>query len=180
MRKRLAILLALCLSTVMAVGVIGSGAQFTFEGTAVQKTTVEVLHFTLSSTTPGATVVGDTVTCPWKGIKVSQTWDPADQITCNVTVTNTGTMAPENLSVLVTGVAELPMNVGAFAISEATLHPTPLALTGALQPVKTLLAPIANVNSFDFVMSWGVYTPELTNSDMGRGLTVTYQINSAQ
>jgi hypothetical protein len=185
LRKRIALLLGIGLTFIMAFGVLGSGAGLTFTGTASQTLTVGQMTIEVTSTTPGATVVmtatGPQVNCPAFFISTSSSPFPTGGPTCNVTLNSTGTIAPLNLSVLMQSTTT-GANLGSFQVSPTGLPGmTPKTLSAGLTSLGIASPPVFPV-SIDLPIAWGwpAGLDDLTNSDMGKAVTVSYQFNIAQ
>jgi hypothetical protein len=179
-RKRISILLVLSLSAIMAYGVIGSGAAFTWNGYASQPVGVGLLSLTIGSTTPGATVDGNTVKCPYVKVEMSGAWHGA---TCNITVTQSGTLTPTNLSVFVKAIDVANIaHLDRFAVD----GPTGLLGSPAVINLSETDQPVGVATSFpvsiDLPLSWGEYVAagNLDNADMGGEFVVAYTLISAE
>ena len=181
MRKRLAILLALCLTAIMTFGVIGSSAEFVFNGSASQTITVGSLELQLDSTTPGATVNGNTLTCP-AILVTSSSSDWGGGPVCNITVRSVGTVPAKNLSFSMQA-ATNGAHLDRFAVSASGVTP------GGAFVLKTTSQSIGVATSFpasvNMETSWGYAnaassTIALDNDDMGKTVVVSYTLVSAE
>jgi hypothetical protein len=180
-RKRISILLILTLSAIMAYGVIGSGAEFVYNGSASQTFTVGSLEITLNSSTPGATVNGNTVTCP--AILITESSSPwTGGPVCNITATSTGSIGALNFSVFMSA-ATNGAHLDRFAVTATgLLGSTPKVLSNVSAPMGVATSfPV----SVDLETSWGYAAAAgsgiaLDNNDMGKTVVVSYTLTVAQ
>jgi hypothetical protein len=181
MRKRVTILLALALGAVLAFGIIGTGAEFVFNGSASQTINVGSLQLELDSDTPGATVSGNTVTCP--AILVTQSSSSfSGGPVCNIKVRSIGTVPALNLSVFMSAATD-GAHLDRFAVSATGVTP------GGAHVLTTGSTPIGVATAFpasiDMETSWGYAAAAgsglaLDNNDMGKTVVVTYSLVSAE
>jgi hypothetical protein len=187
MRKLLTAVLGLSVVGILIYGAIGSGAMFTFTGTADQQIAVGTLGFSLDSDTPGAYVSGNTLTCPALAVDSSSNWTFLPVPACDVELTRTGSI-PAAISVFaqVLPASTLPASSWDSFILSADATPAwlsyggPKALnTAAPAPygfsVGVVASPALNGSvDFDFAYDWGqsAGTDELVNGDMGKTLVV--------
>ncbi len=193
MRKRLAILLGLSLTAIMTFGVIGSGAQFLYEGKATQDIQIGSLAFDLSST-DGA-VSGNSVTCDVLAVNSSSNWTFAPVHACNVTLTTTGNI-PAAISVFAHVDSETTLAASSLDSFVLYSNATPSWLSGgAPKPLNTANVDPAwgfglgvvnsptmgNSVSFDFGYDWGesAGTDDLVNTDMGKMIKVTFTFSAS-
>lgn len=176
MRKRISILLGLALTFVLAYGVIGSGATFTATAAASQTINVGQMTIVLSSTTAGATFVGDVLVCPAVTIITASGLDP---VGCNFTIQSTGTIVPSQVNVLMTasvngglryGIAPTGLFGGSLFYWLTTSPQTIGHLIGNQVPA-TVNVPVY----------WGEYAGEaLDNDNMGQTIVISYSIEAFQ
>jgi hypothetical protein len=150
MRKRLSLLLVLCLSVVMAYGVIGSGATFIDQVTAQENINVATFACEIVGATGGAAIASD---------HKSVTYDAP------TIVSSVPGSAPFWFSVKNTGGINQTLSVATspigapFAIINAPIAARPLA-AGATTKIST-----------------GVQWGELTNANLGAQGTVTWTVS---
>ncbi len=180
MRKRLTLLLALCLTAVMAYGVIGSSALFTFHGQVQQAISVGTLGLTISSDTAGASGDGQTVTCP--AITVAHSAAAWDMTGCHIRIAAApNTIAPDKVQLKIsvwTNGADLSkfmvqFNEGAGSWSPPMYGDTPMldALPDGTVVSTTTVVP-ADLYTY---LGWH----ELSNGDMGKTVVVTYSLDAS-
>jgi hypothetical protein len=169
----------------LVLGLVGSGvgASFIWNGSAVQPINIGTLQLQVSSTTEGAVVSGNTVTCPaiFVDVSVGPT-DAGEAIpTCNITVASVGSIPARNLSVFMSATTN-GAHLDRFAV-----RPTGLILTGpATVPLSTTSVPLGVATSFpasiNMALVWGddFGGTYLENSDMGKTITVTFALSSNQ
>jgi hypothetical protein len=179
--------MAAVLALMLASVGMGVSALFTDQGTAVQAVDVGTFDFAFGSTTPGAQVVGDTVTCPAFHIESSYESDVAPHPTCNVTVSQLGTIDTAKVSVYlqVTGSADLskfgvvghgssyfvmpPGHPSFYSLADFTGTPDVGGSAGMIgQSIGAMPA------SMDFEFQWPF--PGLDNSDLGDSFTATFTL----
>jgi hypothetical protein len=160
----------------------GVGATFTWSGTATQPITIETLALSLNSTTSGATVSGNSLTCPTIVVDNSAGFVMGGEAVpvCNVTIASVGTMPARNVSAFMT-VTSNGAELGSFQVAQTGLigPATHLLSAPANTPLGAAVAFPASVNlTFDYGDDIG--TPELTNVSMGKTITVTFSFTTAQ
>jgi hypothetical protein len=176
-RKRIAFLLGIGLTFVMAFGVIGSGATFTATTSASQTLTVGQMTIVLSSTTPGATFVGDVLVCPAVAIITASGLDP---VGCNFSIASTGSIAPAQVNVNMTASVDGGQKYG--------IAPTGLTSGAAFYWLKTTPQTIGHAfgnqlpANVSVPISWGEFAgnDSLDNTDMGKTIVVSYSIEAFQ
>ncbi len=154
MRKTLSLGLVLCLGLVMAYGVIGSGASFTAQATAVQNIGVGTFGCNITSTQQGVTVVN------------TDGANGTHSVTLN-SATIMGSAAGNSPFVFrITSTGNIPVKV----------H---ITQTVPVAPFTSMLAdPVAdqllNAQNAYYEYNAGLQWPELTNNDLGKQATITY------
>jgi hypothetical protein len=177
MRKRIALLLGIGLTFVMAFGVIGSGATFTASAGVSQTLTVGQMTLQLSSTTPGATFNGNDLVCPTVVITTASGLDP---VGCNFKVESTGNITPAQVNFLMSATVDGGTK---FGISPTGLQGS--ALFYYLHTSQQTIGHAFGINLPAVVnspVSWGEYAgnDSLDNTDMGKTIVITYSIQAFQ
>jgi hypothetical protein len=196
-RKFLVSMLGLSLVAVMAYGVIGSGAQFLFQGGAAQNVQIGTLGFSLSTDT--GTVNGNTVTCvPDAPVMSSENGTYAPVGVCHVTITTTGDI-PAAISVFAlpaAGTTLNPAHLDRFVLSadasSAWLSGGGLMLLNKTPSLDNPLwgFGVGMVNSpaqthsvtFSFGYDWGLSSisgKDLTNDDMGKIIKMVFTFSAS-
>jgi hypothetical protein len=183
MRKRLAILLALSLTAIMTLGVIGSSAAFSYQSNfGSQQFTVGAMTLKITALTPSAVTHADgTVTCA----PVLITTDHGKDSTCKFLLQSVGEIAPASVKI---NVSESGLTAQQITDKHFWVYPNngaAVAVTGTpqqLYPDNDPIVPIPAAGvTIDPETSWGgpVGAPAqyyLGNDDMGTVVTMTYQI----
>jgi hypothetical protein len=167
-------------SAALAIGLMGAGvtALFTWQGTATHAVNVGTFDFALSSTTPGAQWTDDTVTCPT--FVVTSAYDPewlgAPQPTCNITVTQVGSIDTAKVQIFATATGSADVTKfrvtpnGAHWFVFPPGHPAAYPLSGTEVHLGDWIGALPA--SINLPIAWN----ELNNDDLGESLTVSYRI----
>ena len=177
MRKRFAILLGLSMTFVLAYGVIGSGATFTATASASQTINVGQMTLVLSSTTPGATFVGDVLVCPALTIITASGLDP---VGCNFKIASTGSITPAQVNV--------KMSASIDGGTKFGIAPTGIFGSALFVYLHTTQQTLGHVfgnqlpATVNVPVSWGEYAgpDSLDNTDMGKTIVISYSIEAFQ
>ena len=182
MRKRLALLSALALVSVMAFGVIGSGASFSATSSVSQTFNVGSMTLTLTPVSPGETVNADgSITCAPVLIKTSMGSDT----TCSFSIASAGTIPAGSLKVNVseTGLSGSQLSNHKFSVNQnGTFGGSSVYVTTTTQQLYSFTAaqlPVT-VNPQTW---WGFPSApqtNLDNTDFGSSLVITYAIVAAE
>jgi hypothetical protein len=187
MRKRLAILLALSLSTVMAYGIIGTGATFTASAGASQTLTVGQMTLKISSTTAGAYWDGPTLVCPAYHI-VTASGPYGSDPACDIKIESVGDIAPSQVNVLMTATTD-GSHLARYSVAPVGIHLGDGPLPGSDGPAFTLATSSQQIGYafgvelpkvVSLPLSWGEYAgPDaLDNADMGTTVIVSYSFQA--
>jgi len=188
-RKRIALLLGICLTFVMAYGVLGSGATFTATAAATQTLTVGNMTLQLSSSTVGSYFDGSTLVCPSFTVVTASgpgtTGQPGPQ--CNLKIESTGSIVPAEVDV------KMSAATNGTHLSRYGLFPTGFPTTaghteGAFFFLATGSQQIGHFFGFELPgtinlpLDWGesVGALALDNADMGTTVVVSYSIEAFQ
>jgi hypothetical protein len=166
---------------------MGVSAMFTDQGVATQEVGVGTFEFALDSSTPGASVSGDTLTCPT--FTITSAYDPeesgAAQPTCNIQVEQVGTIDTAKVSVYmqVSGDADLskfrvtpsgsswyvmpPGHAASYGLAGYTGAPDVGGTAGMIGQWAGAMPA-----SIDMPIAWS----ELDNGDLGDSFTVSYTL----
>ena len=168
----------------LVLGLLGSGvgASFIWNGSATQAINIGTLSAQLDSSTAGATVSGNTLTCPAIFIDNSAGFTMGGEPvpTCNLQVKSVGTIPLRNVSVFMT-VASNGAELGSFQVAQTgRIGPaTKLLSSPANTPIGVAVAFPANINfTYDYGDDVGLL--ELTNASLGKWITVTFSLSVSQ
>ena len=189
MRKRIALLLGIGLTFVMAFGVIGSGALFTTSAGVSQTLTVGQMTLEINSSTPGAYFDGATLVCPpftvvtSSGPNTTGGTGPA----CDISVKSTGSITPSQVNVLMTATTD-GTHLDRYGLFPSGFPTGPGHTEGAFFTLKTDQQQIGHL--FGFELPGLVHLPldsglsvgnsELDNADMGTTVHVSYSFEAQQ
>jgi len=157
MRKIIGLLLTLSL----AVGLLGAGlnAAFNLTGSATQTISLGgATGITVSTTTPGATLSGNVVSCPPLTINVMRSPSGQDTVGCNFTVSADGA-APSSVTIKFVsdaGFDPLKVTEKATGYSSLGLSPNPAVVT------TTSTLPLL----IDSHISWGTFASDGTGTPL--------------
>jgi hypothetical protein len=167
MRKRLAVLLALCLTAIMTFGVISSAASFSFTSYAQQTLTVGQMTLKISSPTGGAHFVGDTLVCPDVLVLKSTGMDP---VGCQIKVESIGSITPSKVTMTASAVTD-----GADMTKFMVQHDNGVGWASFPGGSWASVNGIVDTTSvFPSTALEQVYWTGLTNADQGKTVVVTY------
>jgi hypothetical protein len=167
MRKRLVIVLAVCLTAIMAYGVIGSGATFTSSTASGQ--TITVGSMTLKLTSDNGTVNDDgTLTCPPVAVSTAT----GSGAVCDVTISVEGGIVPSLVTIT-------PSQTGAKEPDKFAV----LNKAGASFPISAghfVYLPAAPGQSLPLAEKFHVEWTDLGNTSMGNVISLSLAIEATQ
>ena len=172
------------MSAGLVLGLLGSGvgASFIWNGSATQAINIGTLSAQLDSNTVGATVNGNTLTCPAILIDNSAGFTMGGEAvpTCNLIVKSAGTIPLKNVSVFMT-VTSNGAELGSFQMAQTGLigPATKLLSVPANTPVGVAIAFPASIN-FTYDYGDDVGLNELTNVSLGKSIVVTFSLSVSQ
>lgn len=189
MRKRIALLLGISLTFVMAYGVLGSGATFTATAAASQTLTVGQMTLKLSSSTPGAGFDGNTLVCPTFVVLTASGPGTTGGVgpQCNLKVESIGQITPAQVNVLMTA-ATNGSHLSRYGLFPTGFPTGPGHTEGAFFTLATTQQQIGHFfaselpGTMDLPLDWGesVNNLALDNADMGTTVVVSYSIEAFQ
>lgn len=173
---------ALAAIAALALGLIGAGvaAQFSDTASATHRIDVGVLDIGLASDTPGAVVSSDgqSLTCP--AIFIDDSAADWDFTGCHIQIASAGSIVPDGVELRAsvwTNGADLSkfavqFNEGAGSWSPNMYGDTPMlsSIDGSVVSTTTVLPADLYV-----YLGWPV---ELTNTEMGKTIVVTYTLEA--
>lgn len=167
MRKRLALILAVCVTAIMAYGVIGSGATFTSSASGGQ--TISVGSMTLKLTSDNGTVNDDgTLACPPVAVLTAS----GTGAVCDVTIAVEGGIVPSLVTIT-------PSQTGAKEADKFAVFNK----AGASFPISAghfVYIPTAPGQSLPLAEQFHVEWTGLGNASMGNVITLTLAIDAQQ